>query len=86
VPPFGKVAVFKKRQENYDYIAALERAVRMDYSKEIQVFKKFGVALVTNPGVCVYHNTGLDTWPYVQGPIFSYGSVTANTAYNFIIN
>jgi hypothetical protein len=36
VPPFGKVAVFKKRQENYDYIAALERAVRMDYSQEIQ--------------------------------------------------
>lgn len=30
------VAVFKKRQENYDYIGVLERAVRVDYSKEIQ--------------------------------------------------
>lgn len=33
---FGTVAVFRKRQENYDYMALLPRAVRVDYQREIQ--------------------------------------------------
>jgi hypothetical protein len=64
----------------------VEEFQNRDWSREIQVFKKFGVALVTNPGICIYRNTGLDAWPNVQGPIFSYGSLTATSTYNFIIN
>jgi len=64
----------------------VEEFQNRDWSRELQVFKKFGVALVTNAGICVYHNTGLDQWPNVAGPIFTYGAVTPTAAYNFIIN
>jgi hypothetical protein len=36
VAHLGTVAVFKKKQENYDYIALIKRVVRKDYLKEIQ--------------------------------------------------
>jgi hypothetical protein len=64
----------------------VEEFQNRDWSREIQVFKKFGVALVTNPGICVYHNTGLDQWPYISGPIFTYGAGAITPTYNFIIN
>lgn len=33
---YGNVGVFKKKEENYDYIARLDRAVQVEYLKEIQ--------------------------------------------------
>jgi hypothetical protein len=36
VAHLGSVAVFKKKQENYDYIALITRNVRRDYLREIQ--------------------------------------------------
>lgn len=41
-----------------------------DWSKEIQMYKKFGAALLANPGICIYENTSLNAWPKVDGPIF----------------
>lgn len=32
---YGNVGVFKKKEENYDYIARLDRAVQVEYLKEI---------------------------------------------------
>ena len=36
MPHLGPVTVFKKKQENYDYVALIKRIVRRDYLKEIQ--------------------------------------------------
>lgn len=33
---YGNVGVFKKKEENYDYIARLDRTVHVEYLKEIQ--------------------------------------------------
>ena len=33
---YGNVCVFKKKEENYDYIARLDRAVQNEYLREIQ--------------------------------------------------
>lgn len=32
---YGNVCVFKKKEENYDYIARLDRAVQKEYLREI---------------------------------------------------
>lgn len=43
-----------------------------DWSKEIHFYKKMGVMLMTNPGMCVYENTALSEWPEVSGPIITF--------------
>jgi len=56
-----------------------------DWSKEIQMYKKFGAALLANPGICIYENTSLNAWPAVQGPIFvpAEGEVAADATYKY---
>lgn len=56
-----------------------------DWSKEIQMYKKFGTALFANPGICIYENTALSQWPAVQGPIFvpAEGEVKAEATYRY---
>ncbi len=56
----------------------VEEFSNRDWSKEIQVFKKFGVTVITNPGICVYEDTALAAWPAVSGPVLSLadGAVT----------
>ena len=41
----------------------------MDWGKKIDAYKKMGIMLISNPGMTVYHNKALDTWPEVDGPI-----------------
>lgn len=62
----------------------VEEFQNRDWSREIQVFKKFGVALVTNPGICVYHNTALDGFPTTVGPVLTPASGITQPAYTFI--
>lgn len=56
-----------------------------DFSSEIQMYKKYGAALFANPGICIYENTSLNTWPAVKGPIFvpAEGEVTADATYKY---
>lgn len=56
-----------------------------DWSKEIQMYKKFGAALFATPGICVYENTALNAWPEVRGPIFveGEGEVEADATYRY---
>lgn len=56
-----------------------------DWSKEIQMYKKFGAALFANPGICIYENTSLNQWPEVRGPIFveKTGEVQAEDTYRY---
>lgn len=56
-----------------------------DWSKEIQMYKKFGAALFANPGICIYENTSLNEWPKVQGPIFvpAEGEVKGEATYQY---
>jgi hypothetical protein len=66
--------------------AVVEEFQNRDWSKEIQVFKKFGVTIITNAGITVYHNSALDSWPSVEGPIFVPESGTAEYTYTYIVN
>ncbi len=56
-----------------------------DFSKEIQMYKKFGAALFANPGICIYENESLAQWPQVSGPIFvpATGEVEAEAKYQY---
>lgn len=56
-----------------------------DFSKEIQMYKKFGAALFANPGICIYENESLAQWPAVSGPIFvpASGEVEAAETYQY---
>jgi hypothetical protein len=62
----------------------VEEFQNRDWSREIQVFKKFGVTLVSNPGICVYHNTALDGFPTTVGPVLTPASGILQPAYTFI--
>lgn len=42
-----------------------------DWGKKIDAYKKLGIMLFSNPGMTVYHNTALDKWPDIQGPIIN---------------
>jgi hypothetical protein len=52
----------------------VEEFANRDWSKEIQVFKKFGVTMIAQPGIGVYVDTALSSYPANVGPIFVYGS------------
>ena len=52
----------------------VEEFANRDWSKEIQVFKKFGVTMIAQPGIAVYNDTSLGTYPANTGPVFVYGT------------
>jgi len=56
-----------------------------DWSTEIQMYKKFGAALLANPGICIYENTALSAWPAVEGPVFvpASGEVEAEATFKY---
>jgi len=58
----------------------VEEFQNRDWSKEIQVFKKFGVTLITNPGICVYEDSALSLT--TSGPIFTQASGVTVPVYN----
>lgn len=62
----------------FEGATVVEEFANRDFSKEIQVFKKFGVTVITNPGICVYEDTALANWPAVTGPVLALadGAVT----------
>lgn len=49
----------------------LKNTDTMDWGKKIDAYKKMGIMLMSNPGMTVYHNTALDAWPDIQGPIIN---------------
>ena len=64
----------------------VEEFANRDWSKEIQVMKKFGVTMITQPGICVYVDTALSSWPVYNGPIFVYAQGTQSPTLTRIIN
>lgn len=62
----------------FEGATVVEEFANRDFSKEIQVFKKFGVTVITNPGITVYKDTELAAWPAITGPLvpLAEGAVT----------
>lgn len=69
----------------YEGDTIVEEFGNRDFSREIQMYKKFGAALFSNPGICIYENESLAAWPQVRGPIFvpATGEVQADATYQY---
>lgn len=89
--PAGLAFIMPTGQDNpvkvvFEGDTVIEEFQNRDFSKEIQMYKKYGAALFGNPGICIYENTSLAQWPEVSGPIFVPGSgeVSADATYQYM--
>jgi len=66
----------------------IEEFQNRDWSKEIQVYKKFGVVMIAQPGICVYRDTSLEgnflNTSYT-GPIFSWADGAISPTYTRMV-
>ena len=56
------VSSYKPQKVAFEGATAVKEHENADWSREIQTYKKLGVAVFNvNPGICVYKNTSLST-------------------------